>query len=217
MIGMKRESWIYYYLRGIKERISFCKFKAEWRKNNQHNATIPGVVFPVERVRVGKMTYGEVNVYGFDRPDTTLTIGNYCSIAGEVQFWIGGEHPINFLSTFPFAYKYGWDEYIHPEFASKGSINIKDDVWIGERAIILSGVTIGQGAVVGAGSVVTKDIPPYSIYAGGKIVKQRFAESIISELVKFDYGDLDVDVYKDVCDIELTIDNFTEVLNKLRK
>ena len=85
---------------GQKKDIKFAKFKAAWRKNNQHNGTYPGAIYPAERVSIGKMTYGEINVFGFDRPDTILSIGNFCSLAGEVQFWIGGEHPTKFISTF---------------------------------------------------------------------------------------------------------------------
>ena len=79
---------------------------------------------------------------------------------------LDADHPTERLSTFPFAAfidGLAFDE----NFYSKGDIIIDDDVWIGRRSIILSGVHVGQGAVIAAGAVVTKDIPPYAIAGGG--------------------------------------------------
>ena len=78
------------------------------------------------------------------------------------------------------------------EAISNGDIIIEDDVWIGENAVILSGVHIGQGAVIAAGAVVTRDIPPYSIVAGvpAKILRYRFDQDVINELLKIDFGSL---------------------------
>lgn len=213
---MKRNSWLYHWLKGIKNDIDLAKFKVEWNKRNEHNETYPGEIYPADRVKVGNMTYGELNVFGFDRPDTTLTIGSYCSLAGNIQFWVGGEHPTKYLSTFPFAHKYGWTERLHPELASKGSIVVKDDVWIGEGAIILSGVTIGQGAIVGAGSVVTKDIPPYCVWVGNKIIKKRFPENIIALLEKIDLNNISMEQYRKLADTEITEKNAEDFLQRLR-
>ncbi len=215
---MKRETWIYCWLRDIKHDIQLAKFKVLWRKLNSHNETYPGGdVFPVDRVSVGQKTYGEINVYGFDRPDTTLTIGSYCSIAGNVQFWIGGEHPTKFFSTFPFAHKMGWKERLHPELASRGSVIVGDDVWIGESTIILSGVKVGKGAVIGAGSVVTKDIPPYCVWAGNKIIKKRFPDEIIDKLEKVDMKFINLESYRLVCDTELTVENVDKILEEIKR
>ena len=81
---------------------------------------------------------------------------------------------------------------------SKGDILIGDDVWIGERAVILSGVEIGRGAIVAAGAVVSKSIPPYAIAAGvpAKVVKYRFDDDLISELLKIDFDKIDVEFIK---------------------
>ncbi|MBK7803608.1 MAG: CatB-related O-acetyltransferase [Chloracidobacterium sp.] len=83
---------------------------------------------------------------------------------------------------------------LEPPELSKGPILIKDDVWIGTRATIMSGLTIGQGAIVAAGSVVVKDVPPYSIVAGtpAKVIKYRFDEQTIRSLLAvIDYSKLD--------------------------
>ena len=78
------------------------------------------------------------------------------------------------------------------EGTSKGDIIVADDVWIGYRATILSGVHIGQGAVIAAGAVVTKDVPPYAIVGGvpARVIKYRFPEEMVGELMRIDYSKL---------------------------
>ena len=79
------------------------------------------------------------------------------------------------------------------EFTSKGSIIIEEDVWIGSNVVVLSGIKIGRGAVIGAGSVVTKDVKPYSVIAGNpaRIVKMRFAESQVAYLEELQWWNWD--------------------------
>ena len=85
------------------------------------------------------------------------------------------------------------------EATSKGKIEISDDVWIGTNALILSGVHIGKGAVVAAGSVVTKDVPPFAIVGGvpAKVIKYRFPDDIIACLMKCDYSNISDDMIKE--------------------
>jgi serine acetyltransferase len=101
---------------------------------------------------------------------------------------------------------------------TKGPIIIRDDVWIGARAMILAGVEIGQGAVVGACSVVAKSVPPYAIVVGNpaRIVKYRFPQEIIEILCKrLDYQKLTLDTIQKglpVLQKKLTIENIDEIL-----
>ena len=143
----------------------------------------------LSKVKVGKKTYGLINVTDYSNKDTKLIIGSYCSIAPNVRFLLGGEHSINTISTYPFKVKLFGEKR---EAGSKGDIVIKDDVWLCEGAIISSGVTIGQGAIVAAGAVVTKDVEPYSIVGGNpaKIIKYRFPENIRAKLCKTNIIDL---------------------------
>jgi acetyltransferase-like isoleucine patch superfamily enzyme len=129
-------------------------------------------------VIVGEHTYGEPKVYSWNN-ETKLTIGKYCSIAEGVVFLLGGEHRMDWVTTYPFsAFPEEWSSAAsiigHP--ATKGDINVGNDVWIGHGALILSGIRIGDGAVIGAGSVVTKDVDNYAVVAGNpaKFVKYRF-------------------------------------------
>lgn len=174
----------------IKEYLKKRRYFKQWRLENEHNETYPINYFPIENVSVGKATYGELKVLIHNK-NAKLTIGNYCSIAPEVIFIPGSEHNINTVSTYPFKVKILKTEEF--EANSKGNIVVGNDVWIGCRATILSGVNIGQGAIVAAGSVVTKDVPPYSIVAGvpAKVVKYRFSDELISELNKIDFSKLD--------------------------
>jgi acetyltransferase-like isoleucine patch superfamily enzyme len=175
--------------------------KIVWRRSNKHNCTSVKNYFPIEKVSVGKKTYGALQVKTYGNPDEKLIVGSYCSIAGDVKFLLGGEHSYKGLSTYPFRkYVCGLKE----DTLTKGPIIVKDDVWIGERCLILSGITIGQGAVIAAGSIVTKDVPPYAIYAGSKIVKYRFEVDVIKRLLKIDFLSLNEDAIKNNIDILYT-------------
>src|SRR5690606_25352240 len=103
-------------------------------------------------------------------------IGKYCSIGQDVIILLGGEHHLDRITTYPFPAF--WKEYANFESPglSKGNVSIGNDVWIVTDVLILSGVSIGNGAVIGAKSLVTRDIPPYAIVGGvpAKIIKYRF-------------------------------------------
>lgn len=190
-----------------------------WRKKNKHNYTTAKNRFDIDRVSVGKESYGELHVEIQGNGDEELIIGNYCSIGPDVRFILESEHSYKCLSTYPFKVQYlGLDR----EATSKGSIVIKDDVWIGLGAIINSGIKIGQGAVIAAGSVVTKDVEPYSIVGGNpaKLIKYRFENDIIDELLKFDFSKIDkkfVEKNKDLIYTNLTNDNIHEILGALKR
>lgn len=188
------------FLGGIKTYIVLSLFRRQWKKNNPNNGTIPMNLFDTGRIMVGKESYGELNIISFGN-ETTLTIGNYVSIAQNVTFLLDVEHRTNSISTFPFRVK-----ILHQstsEAFSKGNIIVHDDVWIGYGSTILSGVTIGQGAVIAAGSIVTKDIPPYAIVAGSpaRIIKYRFEEELRSELGHIDFGNLSVEMINEHVEI----------------
>lgn len=172
----------------LSKIVSFIKlpiFKVLWIKNNKHNKTIPENVFDMEKVKVGNYTYGKLNVHMYGNPEEKLSIGHFCSIGGKVMFILGGNHPYNTLSTYPIKNKILNKNIIEAE--TKGKIIVNSDVWIGERSTILSGVTIGQGAIIGAGSIVSKSVPPYAIFIGNKVVNYRFSETIRERLTQIDF------------------------------
>lgn len=138
-------------------------------------------------IEVGKWTYGNVCVYFGE--ENCVKIGNFCSIADGLQIIMRGDHHSEWVTTFPFMcfWKNGsLPKNIPCQGKSKGKVIIGNDVWIGLDVLILSGVTIGDGAIVGARSVVTKDVPPYAIAAGNpaRVVKYRFDEATIQKLLR---------------------------------
>lgn len=183
--------------------------KRTWRKHNSHNLTKRKSFVREQDIQIGNFTYGDLNVE--DSSDQyKLIVGNFCSIAKGVTFVLSADHYLNHVSTFPFKNLVLGDS--KEEAISKGDIIVDDDVWIGYGATILSGIHIGQGAVVAAGAVVTSDVPPYAIVGGvpAEVIKYRFVPEVIEELLKIDYGKLDKemisqhidDLYEELTDIK---------------
>lgn len=190
----------------VKFRLKLLFHRYMWRKKNKHNSTSLKTLTPFSQISVGINTYGDLNVNSSNY-NSRLIIGNYCSIASEVSFLLNSEHPINNISTYPFKVKIMGADC---ESLSKGDIIVDDDVWIGHRAIIMSGVHIGQGAVIGAGAVVTRDVPPYAVVAGvpAKIIKMRFKEEIVSCLLDVDFSKLsDTLIKSHICDLYTLLDS----------
>ena len=127
-----------------------------------------------------------------------LKIGKFCSIACGAKFlFTSGNHSMQSFSTYTFPIFYeewGLDgKAIRSAWDNKGDIVLGNDVWIGYEAVILSGVTIGDGAIVGARAVVTKDVPPYTIVAGvpARPIRKRFDEETIAKLQALRWWDWD--------------------------
>ena len=127
-----------------------------------------------------------------------LIMGKFCQIAAGVEFVMNGaNHQMNAVSTFPFYTLEGWDmDPPAPEsLPLKGDTVIGNDVWIGQNAVILPGVHIGDGAIIGANSVVGSDIEPYTIVAGNpaKELRKRFDKDLIDLLLQFRWWDRSID------------------------
>ena len=154
----------------------------------------------------------------YNREGEFLNIGSFCSIADEVHFFTGGNHNYKNLMSYPF--KNILSRNAIQEATTKGAIVIEDDVWIGYGTIILSGVKIGKGAVIGAGSVVAKDVPPYAVYAGNKVIKYRFGEEIIDRLLNIDFNKISEERLKNLYKylyLEVTNNNIDEIIREVMK
>lgn len=125
-----------------------------------------------------------------------VNIGKYTSIGRDCNFFLHSNHRPDWVTTSSQLWGPVTNEIAelhmkigHP--SCKGDINIGNDVWIGAKSTIMSGVKIGDGSIIGAGTTVTKDVPPYSIVVGnpGKIVKYRFDENQIEKLLKISWWD----------------------------
>jgi acetyltransferase-like isoleucine patch superfamily enzyme len=137
---------------------------------------------------IGDHTYGHPTALLWGEP-SRLFIGKYCSIGGKVSIFLGGNHRVDWVSTYPFSkLPRVWPEARgikgHPQ--SNGDVRIGNDVWIGMGASILSGVKVGDGAVIGAYSLVTRDVPAYAIVGGNpaKLIRYRFPPNIVDRLLE---------------------------------
>jgi len=125
-----------------------------------------------------------------------VIVGSFCSIAEDVEVLTGGNHRADWVTTFPFGRLntdvFPFDDH-NAQPLSKGDVVIQDDVWIGHKAMLMSGVTVGYGAVVAAGAVVTKDVPPYAIVGGNpaRVIKYRFEPLAIERLLALRWWNLD--------------------------
>ena len=148
------------------------------------------------RNSIGRYTYGKPIIRDFG-DDGNLTIGNYCSIAKGTILILGGAHRTDWITTYPFP-KYG-KYFAKTHIASdnyspkKNSINIGNDVWIGTGVTILPAVSIGDGAIIGANALVTKDIPDFAIVGGNpaKLIKYRFNTQKQEKLKKIKWWNWD--------------------------
>ena len=129
-----------------------------------------------------------------------LEIGKFCSIACGAKFlFTSANHTMRSLSTYPFPIffeEWGLDvKDIRSAWDNRGDIIIGSDVWIGYEAVILSGVTIGNGAIIGARAVVTKDVPPYTIVGGvpAKPIRRRFDEETAARIEKLGWWNWSAD------------------------
>ena len=144
---------------------------------------------------------GRYSYIGISTHVNCAEIGNFCSIASDVYIGLE-EHTISYISTSPIFTEahngtgYSWvkDNLVSP---SKKTV-IGHDVWIGFRALIKAGITIGNGAIVGAGAIVTHDVPPYSVVVGipAKVKKYRFSKEIINTLESLSWWDWEEEILK---------------------
>lgn len=140
--------------------------------------------------RIGLGTYGVPIVFS-DNQTTTLKIGSFCSISDNVRIFLGGMHRTDWVTSYPFPAFCSEAKHIKDYSISKGDVVIGSDVWLCANSIILSGVTIGHGAVVANGSIVTKDVEPYAIVAGNpaKTIRYRFDKNICDRLLATSWWD----------------------------
>lgn len=139
--------------------------------------------WPWPGIELGRYTYGisHSSIEGYYYPLTRLKVGAFCSVGPDVTFFLGTDHHPAKATTFPAHLIDGADQ----RDLAIDPIVVGNDVWIGKRALIMGGVTIGDGAVIGAGSIVTRDIPPYAVAAGSPatVRRYRFAPDVIERLL----------------------------------
>ena len=138
----------------------------------------------------GEYTYGKPKIFMY-RNNQTVSIGKFCSIGINISIYGGGEHKYDTVSTYPLKTLLIHKNKENVDEISKGMVTIGNDVWIGDNAVILSGVKIGDGAVIGNSAIVARDVPPYAIVAGNptELIKYRFQKDIIEKLLQISWWD----------------------------
>ena len=185
---------------GIQDQISFF-FVKQLFPECIHFFTESVYVEPFQQTKVirhvGKYTYGVNNItIKRDNNNAFLKIGAFCSIAESLSIFLGGDHRVDWITTYPFGHNHpetfdGFHGIGHPQ--SNGNVIIENDVWIGTGVTIMSGITIGNGAVIAANSHVVKNVEPYSIVGGNpaKHIRFRFTPEQIDQLLRIQWWNWD--------------------------
>ena len=166
---------------------------------------------------IGAGSYGLPIVHDYHE-GTTLKIGAYCSIADNVQIFLGGQHRIDWVSSYPFSQFYQMDsEFNKNTSVSRGDVIIGSDVWLCANCTILSGVTIGHGAVIANGAVISRDVEPYAVMAGNpaKLIKWRFDEPIRAALLESKWWEWPEDETHQIMHL-LCSENLTDFFNYVK-
>ena len=156
--------------------------------------------------KIGDYTYGSPElspVIVTSSGKSHLEIGKFCSFGYHVIIFLGGNHRPDWTTTYPFTTIFEEASDKEEDAQLEGRVIIGNDVWIGEGATIMAGVSIGNGAVIGAKSVVTKDVEAYSIIAGNpaKFIRKRFDDTVIFKLEQIKWWDWEINKilnYKDL-------------------
>lgn len=175
-----------------------ARFLAKILKKSRLSAVRDSAVHPSAKIESGTTFYGSNmdrhSFCGYDCDIYCADIGSFTSIANGVVLG-GGRHPMEWVGMSPVFYE-GRDS-VKAKFATHKRDNAKrvtigHDVWIGRSAIVLPGVEVGNGAVIGAGAVVTKSVPPYGIVAGNpaRLIRYRFDEDTMSRLAAIQWWNL---------------------------
>ena len=171
---------------------------------------------------VGKWSYGNPNIYRWDWT-SKLIIGNFCSLGPDIDFYIGGNHRLDWISTAQLPANQFRDVFekankIKNFNKSNDDTVIGHDVWIGGRSTILSGVKIGTGAVIAAGSLVINNVEPYTVSGGNpnKEIKKRFSDEIIKKILDTEWWLLEDEKIDDLSKYLLSND-FENFFNHIKK
>lgn len=190
----------------IKKILVFLKFgRSNVYKNNTiislkaqlNNCVLEEYAMVSARAEISSVTLGQYSSVGRDTKCIHTDIGKYCAISWDCTI-NATSHPYNHLTISAFPYVPNVGQFVTTRKQNIERVIIGHDVWIGAHVVILSGVNIGNGAIIAAGAVVTKDVPAYAIVGGvpAKIIKYRFSQEQIAELEKLEWWNLDRNIIK---------------------
>ena len=217
----------------IAKKILFLYKMKKYNKNNKiqknctigKNVTLNSCIFNehsrvAEYASIHNTEVGSYSALGRYSKIVHTKIGKYCAISWDTTI-NAISHPYNHLTISAFPYVPYVGNFVTERKQFYNKVTIKNDVWIGANSVIMPNITIGNGAIIGAGAVVTKDVPDYAIVAGvpAKIIKYRFSEDIIQRLLILKWWDLDPKIIKNHIDLwggEFNCDSLS-ILEKICK
>jgi acetyltransferase-like isoleucine patch superfamily enzyme len=195
-----------YALKSERMRKVILTLVSRFEGGQMHSETLRAIFSKYHNIEIGMYSYG--GCFNLDHIRPFTKIGRYCSFAENVYVY-NANHPFDRKSAHPFFYDPSLG-YVGTEQILRRGIEIGNDVWVGQNVIILPSVTqIGDGAVIGAGTVVTKNVPDFAVVVGnpGRVIKYRFTEDTIQQLKQERWWDKDID------DLRENLDAFTHRYN----
>ncbi len=159
------------------------------------------------RFDIGEWSYGHPEVFSWGE-EATLRIGKFCSFAEGVKILLGGEHRIDWVTTYPLSILFDQADHYPGHPRTKGDVIIGNDVWVAMDAMIFSGVKIGNGAVISARSIVVKDVPAYAVVGGNpaEVIRYRFDETTRNALQTIAWWDWPEKKIRDTLPLLLSTD-----------
>lgn len=197
-------------IRKVYHYIKFSLVKIKYSKNNRlssivtigkkvtlNNCTLNYHSRIAEYASIHNSTIDSYTAIGRYSKIVHTSIGKYCAISWDTTI-NALSHPYDHLTINAFPYVPYVGNFVKERKQSYQKVTIKNDVWIGANSVIMPGITIGNGAIIGAGAVVTKDVPDYAIVVGvpAKVIKYRFSEEIIKKLLELNWWNLDPQLIK---------------------
>jgi acetyltransferase-like isoleucine patch superfamily enzyme len=208
-------------LKYILYKFKFPSARISYSAQVSLNSVLGQGVKVLENCILGSCHIASYTYIGINGRFEKTNVGSFTSVGPDVICGLAS-HPMNYVTTYPGFYTKNASGAVwfgsEKDFVDQKNVEIGSDVWIGARCIILGGVKIGHGAVLGAGSIITKDIPPYAIVAGvpAKILKYRFEEPLIVKLLNSEWWSEPKGVLEKVSKYASEPDMFLEKLNALK-
>ena len=202
-------------MRKVYHYIKFKLFGNQYSKNNKlssivsigknvtlNNCTLDYHSRVAEYASIHNTIIGSYTACGRYSKIVHTDIGKYCAISWDTTI-NAISHPYNHLTINAFPYVPYVGNFVNERKQIHQKVTIKNDVWIGANSVIMPGITIGNGSIIGAGAVVTKDVPDYAIAVGvpAKVIKYRFSRDIIEKLLLLKWWDLDPELIKENVDL----------------
>lgn len=177
-----------YTILSLSSKINNCLFEEEVRVSHKAEISNTKISYLSSVGRYSKIVHTE--------------IGKFCAISWDTTI-NAISHPYNHLTISAFPYVPYVGSFVKERKQNYQKVIIKNDVWIGANSVIMPGITLGNGAIIGAGAVVTRDVPDYAIVAGvpAKVIKYRFSQDIIERLLILKWWDLDPEIIKNHIDL----------------